>query len=284
MIESAKFFPDAYTNFIGTISLVVAVGFLLFSSFQDDKSHTTKMFSIMVVVSLALFSSHVVTYFAAIFIVATAVTELEFLQNLAAIIRKDENYFKYKKEHPPLEESTGEALDGSLESQFAEDQSEDPDTRRKIDLSQVKDMDRTRAMRLALEVEDRALNHLEKEVGKIERAVGFSKHGVVVEFDGVAVNFQGKHQLIVEVKWKRVDEHPFATVMYSLRRFSEKVDKFTDITGESPDRYFVLVVNEKNSLSETDKDRLFAFAESKRIEIRLLTLAALGFDVGNQEG
>jgi hypothetical protein len=45
---------------------------------------------------LALFANVSWTYFATIFIVATVITELEFLQNLAAIIARDPNYWQYK--------------------------------------------------------------------------------------------------------------------------------------------------------------------------------------------
>ncbi|WP_417836908.1 hypothetical protein [Thalassospira tepidiphila] len=280
--EGSMFFPDTYPGFIGTSSLVVAVAFLLLSVFQSDKSHATKMFSIMVVVSLALFSSHWVTYFAAIFIVATAVTELEFLQNLAAIIRKDENYFQYKKEHLSHEEYMRRASNGAIDNNLADAESERDEVKPKIDLSQIEGMDRNRAMRLALEIEDKALNYLEKEVGKIERGVRFSKVSNVVEFDGVAVGFQGKHRLVVDVKWRRSNEIPFAFFLFSLRRFSERVDKFTEITGEVPGRYFIFVINDDPSFPQKYRDKLDNIAEELGIEVKLLTLTDIGFDVTKQ--
>ena len=48
-------------------------------------------------IALSLFCNKPWTYFAALFIVATAMTEIEFLQNLAAIISGDKNYFAYKQ-------------------------------------------------------------------------------------------------------------------------------------------------------------------------------------------
>jgi len=78
------------------------VGFALISAAlslcENLRAHTLRLLAIFFVAALALFSNDVTTYFVAIFIVATAVTELEFLQNLAAIIRGNKEYFDYKKE------------------------------------------------------------------------------------------------------------------------------------------------------------------------------------------
>lgn len=78
------------------------VGFALVSAAlslcENLRAHTLRLLAIFFVAALALFSNDVTTYFLAIFIVATAVTELEFLQNLAAIIRGNKEYFDYKKE------------------------------------------------------------------------------------------------------------------------------------------------------------------------------------------
>jgi len=73
---------------------VIAGGLSLCPCFR---THTLKLLAIFLVASLALFANHASTYFIAIFVIATGVTELEFLQNLAAIIRGNKDYFDYKK-------------------------------------------------------------------------------------------------------------------------------------------------------------------------------------------
>ncbi len=55
------------------------------------------MSGIFFLLALAVIAKEFWTYFAAIFILGTLVTEVEFLQNLAAIIRGDKNYFDYMK-------------------------------------------------------------------------------------------------------------------------------------------------------------------------------------------
>ena len=72
---------------------------LLFSGislFEKVRVHSLRVLAIFVVAALALFGNHISVYFAAVFIIATAVTELEFLQTLAAIIRGNKEYFTYK--------------------------------------------------------------------------------------------------------------------------------------------------------------------------------------------
>jgi hypothetical protein len=88
-----KSFLGALAGFFCLVSIVLGVA----SLWRKTRPQSTRLYAIFLVVGLALFSSHWTTYFASLFIVATVVTELEFLQNLAAIIRRDKNYFDYKK-------------------------------------------------------------------------------------------------------------------------------------------------------------------------------------------
>lgn len=84
--------------------MVLAALFLLLSLAEGIRSHAVRAVAILVVVALALFANHVVTYFGAIFIVATAVTEIGFLENLAAILRGSPEYFKWKMEQLSAEQ------------------------------------------------------------------------------------------------------------------------------------------------------------------------------------
>lgn len=93
-----KFYPATFLELLGGLLAVVAVMAGLASLIPDWRVHLLKLLSIVFICSLALFSNSVSTYFVAIFVIATAVTELDFLQNLAAIIRGNDGYFNYKKE------------------------------------------------------------------------------------------------------------------------------------------------------------------------------------------
>lgn len=102
-----KFYPATFLELLGGFLAVVAVVAGMASLMPDWRVHLLKLLSIVFICSLALFSNHVSTYFVAIFVIATAVTELDFLQNLAAIIRGNDGYFNYKKEALSRESKLG---------------------------------------------------------------------------------------------------------------------------------------------------------------------------------
>lgn len=93
-----KFLPATFLEFIGGGLAVVAVLAGLLSLCASLRTHLLRILAITFICALAIFSNHVTTYFVAIFVIATAVTELEFLQNLAAIVRGNKEYFDYRKE------------------------------------------------------------------------------------------------------------------------------------------------------------------------------------------
>ncbi len=89
--------PTSFLQLLSGVLCVVATIFAFLSLLSCFKSHALRLSAIMFVAALALFCNNAWDYFAALFIIATAVTEIEFLQNLAAIIRGDKNYFAYKQ-------------------------------------------------------------------------------------------------------------------------------------------------------------------------------------------
>lgn len=93
-----SFFP---LNFFQASAGVFGVFALIFgglSLFNGVRIHAIRMLAIFLVVAMSLYANSVGVYFAAVFIIATAVTELEFLQTLAAIIRGNKDYFTFRKE------------------------------------------------------------------------------------------------------------------------------------------------------------------------------------------
>ena len=100
--------PKSFIEALSGALIILAMFLVVCALFPRIRSCATRLFAIILVAALALFCNKIVTYFAALFIIATAVTELEFLQNLAAIIRGDKSYFDYKaaisgKIEPPQE-------------------------------------------------------------------------------------------------------------------------------------------------------------------------------------
>ncbi|MDD1136019.1 hypothetical protein M5G22_00490 [Pseudomonas sp. TNT2022 ID233] len=93
-----KFIPVSFPEALGGVLALIAILSGVLSLISGLRAHTLRLLAIFVVTALALFSNNVTTYFIAIFVIATAVTELDFLQNLAAIVRGNKEYFDFKKE------------------------------------------------------------------------------------------------------------------------------------------------------------------------------------------
>jgi len=78
----------------GIFSVCAVVSF--FCSFKKSiQLHSIKVSVISFIGTLALFSNNGFVYFASVFIIATAITETEFLEKIAAIIRGNKEYFDY---------------------------------------------------------------------------------------------------------------------------------------------------------------------------------------------
>jgi hypothetical protein len=89
--------PQSFVELLAGSLVAVAFILAVVSLWEKPRAHATRLLSLFSVVALSLFANNPWTYFAAVFIIATAVTELEFLQNLAAIVRGDKHWFDYRK-------------------------------------------------------------------------------------------------------------------------------------------------------------------------------------------
>ena len=103
--------PQSFTQALAGIFSFFALLAWGFSFKQSIRIHSLRLFAILLIGALALFCNEGWVYFAGVFIIATAITETEFLQNLAAIIRGSEHYFKYKLKSgemtaPPIKQSS----------------------------------------------------------------------------------------------------------------------------------------------------------------------------------
>lgn len=89
--------PGNFLEFVGGSMLLAAIVAGSASLMPCIRVHSLRLLAIFCVTALAVFSNSLSTYLVAIFVIATAVTELEFLQNLAAIIRGNKEFFDYQK-------------------------------------------------------------------------------------------------------------------------------------------------------------------------------------------
>ncbi|WP_140169211.1 hypothetical protein, partial [Vibrio parahaemolyticus] len=90
---------------------------------------------------------------------ATAVTELDFLQNLAAIISKDKNYFDYRKEvlskDQNIKRKAEEVVEEEIKSTLKLKRKEKPQSNLPVQLSTLPEMPRSALMRMSFEIEDK---------------------------------------------------------------------------------------------------------------------------------
>jgi hypothetical protein len=274
-------FPDKFTNFVGSISLLIALFCMCMTFNEKHKSHATKLFAIMVVVSLAFFSSHWGTYFAAIFIVATAVTELDFLQNLAAIISKDKNYFDYRKEALSKEQNIKRKAEEIVEEEFKSTLKKDksvPNNSSEINIFKIKDLPHSSIMRMAFDVEDKVLNFLSKKYGQLERGVRLTGGNESIEVDGLISDRKGPKK-VFEIKWTRNARNVRPIIMSEFSKIHSIRDKFKAITGYVPEYNLVIVVNEETDIQKEKWSNTLLKAENENIIVSFVTLEEIGFTV-----
>lgn len=91
-----EFWPKTFIEAVGGVLVVIAILLLIPSFWSNLRKHFTRFCGVMLVAALAMFNNSTGTYFASVFIIATVVTKLEFLENLAAIIRGFKPYFEHQ--------------------------------------------------------------------------------------------------------------------------------------------------------------------------------------------
>jgi len=91
-----EYLPTSFLQIIASVFSICAIISFITSFKQSNRSFALRLFAIWLIAVLTLFSNNAWVYFASVFIIATSITETEFLQNLAAIIRGSKPYFDYK--------------------------------------------------------------------------------------------------------------------------------------------------------------------------------------------
>lgn len=272
--------PDSYLNFIASLTLLISILCLVLSFFFKQKSHSTKIFALTLVGALALFSSHWSTYFAAIFIVATAVTELEFLQNLAAIIRKDESYFKYKKESISKEENLKKKAEDVIAEDFTVDSEYEGSEQSTIDITSWRELPYSARMKTHFDIEEKALSKLSEKYGQIENGIRFRSHGISVEFDGI-ISSRNKNEVskLFDVKMITSTASAYPMIRQSLNRFNDLINRYKSITRLTGEAHLVIVLNLKSELNEDKLNKVMEMAKDKGVTIEFIEFNEIGYNI-----
>ncbi len=167
----------------GLAAVILVLGLVSsFLSFKKQwKAHALKIAGILLLLGLCLFANNTWSYLAGIFIIATAVTRTEYLQNLAAIIRGNKDYFDYKKEFVSNKEVFDHKLQDIIEFKHEEPEKKDtePVTAKPMSESLT-------PLQLVLIAEDFAFKEIERRYNKpIQRHIRIISPDKELEFDGL---------------------------------------------------------------------------------------------------
>lgn len=255
----------SYTEALGGVALLAMLIMVSLSVNINYSARTLKLSGLLGIISLSLFSNHHWTYFAAIFILATTVTEIEFLQNLAAIIRGGENYFDYKKHQMTSQEVLEKiAIDEKVPSMNSPELSDDfNDVEPKIDEpilntsepSFIKSPDKSKTSVVMLSryhaIENKALDWVTNNYnGHLEKHVRFSNQTNSVSFDGVLYRNAGEVTLI-EIKYFSKESFKYLLLTKFSRNFDRSIDAHKRITGDNAVGLAILVFD-NTELFESD--------------------------------
>jgi len=247
------------------IIFFIGMLFVFLSLKEKYKNYSEKVFALLFLLGISLFANNSICYFAAIFIIAASVIDLEFLQNLAAIIRGSKEYFAYKREqYSPKEKSS--QIEKELEL------NKPKDTRDK-NLTEIK----PKIIESYVLTEIKALNYLETKFGmSIERNLRFNNKNRQIEVDGISqgtnidsifeVKVLFKHELDANIKKRYIE---------NARKI---LDNYYEITHRHAILNFIIVGSIKPEAKKELFDELYISNSSTqyRISLNFLSFDELG--------
>jgi hypothetical protein len=266
--------PESFRELLSAACFAIGAVFSLFSLSADKREHALRLAGLFLLCSVALFANNGWCYFAAVFIIATAVTQLQFLQNLAAIIRGSKEFFDYQKEfltQKEIEESTArevEEIEGPTEKE-----GEGEETRGTATIAAGRDvaitLDKAQLSMQQFYVicEEYVFRFLERKYAQsIQRHIRYRGKGMLTEFDGVMQS--DDKDTIFELKISRIRAAGLALLRHSLEPMVERVKAYRLLTKRRASLVMVLV----GDFSEGGKRRCeeyFAEYQSKEIDLEL---------------
>lgn len=266
--------PQTFLEMLGGLLFAVAVLFALISLAPPIRVVALRLCAIVSLSAIALFSNHWTSYFAAIFIIATAVTELEFLHILAAIVRGDKNYFDFRREFLTREEALQKTRqDAEVEPDAIPAKGEahvEESPAKPLRIPSRASLGHARMMALAFQLEERALAWFERKAGvAVQRYVRFRGEGGVIEVDGVVQGRRGGPDTLVEIKW--IHDSRAVVLRYMTERFAEIPRKYKEITKREAELVLLLIAAEQTTIPESllarVRDRLSTADVQHRIVI-----------------
>jgi hypothetical protein len=284
MEQIDKLIPANFRELFSFFAFVIGLIFTFISLNRKMLEHSLRMASILFVVTISLFANNGYCHFAAVFIIATAVTQLDFLQNLAAIIRGSKEYFDYIKGTKPSKE-----VEKELEKEdkvIAETKVEDEIKKYEKDnskLSIVLDKQNLNPGQFGMLVEEYSFKYLEKKFGKpIQRYVRIQAKKYIGDFDGVMQ--VGDTDIIFELKTTRRGIYPLSFLTETLNKMIFKVEEYKKTTKRNAALRLILVGNFENEFKNKVLTRIPELISNEvgiEITIEFLSFAEIELEIDN---
>lgn len=242
-----------------------------------DPDKLIRIAVISLAASIAFASKSAWVSFAAVFIIGTAITTLDFLHTLAAIIRGDGHYFKYKQENLSAEQvienhevniitNTSDGIEVQVNGEIDEavndvaDNAVEPEVVTKeatLDVDAAKDWEIQSSIGEPSNqrtkyyvVEQLALEWMQKKFRRsIDKFVRFTSPICKVDVDGYIKSFRGGEDILIEVKWWSKIEDTRTRLTNHMIDVQVLSDSFKEITDRRHQIHLVVVTSRENKIS-----------------------------------
>jgi hypothetical protein len=261
--------PDSYGEVLATGLLVVGFGLAALSLRAKD---VVRLAGVFIVAGIAVAADDGFTYFASVFIVATVITELDFLEKLAAIIRGNDAYFRYRTESLSLEETKRRAAEELPTGEPSSETSE----QEPAETSQTPVATPQRGADWRYLAEQLALSYLERRLGPIQRNVRLTRGEATMVLDGLVQRERGPDTLI-EVKVPSRKLTSSVSIQFGARVAADRVSLYTQITGrKNAQLLLVFVVLDKTANPDAHRVAAELSAKESQMSIEIIDIDDIG--------
>ncbi len=205
----------ADTSLIASLFAIVGLTATVCVMLKSDRKLITQLLGSTLVVSISFSAHSAVVYTISVFVIATLVTELQFLEKIAALIWNRKEYWAYLSGHATKEEIEGKAkaeveaelekedVTGEDEVEPVEEVEQVPDGITDIEEASPRKVDKNQLLLNTLQFEKSVLYALEKgnipfDFKRIHKEFRLTRGGRVFIIDGI-IETQNVHYL-VEIK------------------------------------------------------------------------------------
>jgi len=237
--------------------MVSSVIIIILSIKNKTRNHMLRIGGILTVITLSILANNAWCYFAAIFIIGTTITKLEFLQIIAAIIRGDNKYFDFEKHRLDLEIMSNREVEEQKSKEYDEIDDEEHKENGEEENIQQEGMDSIggtlfvnspfkeaglKPYHYAFLVEEYTFRFLEKKYNSfIKRNVRMVINGSALEIDGL---MESKGRLVIfEIKSSRSGRLPYSYIEKSIMNQINVLNQYKIKNKREVELRYVIVGN-----------------------------------------